>query len=365
MVVFLAAASIAVACGVRFTSAGALLWGLALLLMAAAATRKRTPSGMTAAALILLGLSFADWLTPILFKPGESSFDRIYADGYRANVSDIGAQPNPGTYPSSARASDGRLLYEIHYTIGPDQLRVTPDNPPGPHRVNFLGCSFTYGEGVNDNETLPYFVSRTMQDVHVVNFGFHGYGAHNTLALLESSRNTKGEINFFLGAGFHIERSACHPDWTASAPRYELQGDGSVTRNGKCGDTRGPLDQLKKTAIRYSNIAAAADRFSRTHIGDEDVRLYIAILRRAAELTHARGQKFVIGYITGSEPRLASTSYTDESIMAAFKTFADDVFDARLPRDSRNAIPLDGHPTAFANQKRAVMVAEHLRRFLP
>ncbi|MBK8769462.1 MAG: hypothetical protein IPM06_03410 [Rhizobiales bacterium] len=59
MVVFLAAASIAVACGVRFTSAGALLWGLALLLMAAAATRKRTPSGMTAAALILLGLSFA------------------------------------------------------------------------------------------------------------------------------------------------------------------------------------------------------------------------------------------------------------------------------------------------------------------
>ena len=52
------------------------------------------------------------------------------------------------------------MLHNVTYTTESNGLRVAP-----PWRKNdlagtvlFFGCSFTFGEGLNDSETLPYQV---------------------------------------------------------------------------------------------------------------------------------------------------------------------------------------------------------------
>jgi hypothetical protein len=49
---------------------------------------------------------------------------------------------------------------------------------------HIFGCSFTFREGVEDREAMPYLVGELSKYI-VYNFGFHGYGAHQMLSALE------------------------------------------------------------------------------------------------------------------------------------------------------------------------------------
>jgi hypothetical protein len=104
-------------------------------------------------------------------------------------MTDIGPQARPGAHRVRNLTLNGDVVYDVIY--------------------NFFGCSFTFGEGLNDGETLPHFAGRTLEGVTSKNFGFH-----QALAILQSKRDTSGNINFFLTAPWHAERSACLPEWS-------------------------------------------------------------------------------------------------------------------------------------------------------
>lgn len=55
---------------------------------------------------------------------------------------------------------------------------------PGRANILFYGCSFTFGEGVNEDETIPWYVSGHL-DVRGFNFGSMGAGPADFLANLE------------------------------------------------------------------------------------------------------------------------------------------------------------------------------------
>ena len=63
----------------------------------------------------------------------------------------------------------------------------------GPDRksefVIFTGCSFVFGEGVNDNQTLPYLYGKQNPAVRCYNYGFPGYGTQQMLAVLQQRGN--------------------------------------------------------------------------------------------------------------------------------------------------------------------------------
>ncbi len=52
----------------------------------------------------------------------------------------------------------GATIYDATYSIDRDHLRQTRSCASGP-TVGFFGCSFTFGEGLNDADTLPQQVS--------------------------------------------------------------------------------------------------------------------------------------------------------------------------------------------------------------
>ena len=102
------------------------------------------------------------------------------------------------TLPENALISDeaelaGKLLYQATYTTDAYHRRVTPIAHPE-QRQNFLlffGCSMTFGLGVYDDETMPFYVAQHASNYRPYNYGVAGYGPHHMLAQLQRGNLTK------------------------------------------------------------------------------------------------------------------------------------------------------------------------------
>ena len=55
------------------------------------------------------------------------------------------------------RTDDGHIEFEATYTLDSEGLRTTVTPQEGKPRgcIVFFGCSFTFGDGVDDADTLP------------------------------------------------------------------------------------------------------------------------------------------------------------------------------------------------------------------
>lgn len=62
--------------------------------------------------------------------------------------------------------------------IGQDGLRVSrPElDKKGKHHTAFFGCSYTFGEGINDDETMVYKLNDKYPNEVFDNYGVSGYG---------------------------------------------------------------------------------------------------------------------------------------------------------------------------------------------
>jgi hypothetical protein len=54
-------------------------------------------------------------------------------------------------------------------------------------KVLFLGDSFCFGEGVDDNETVPAYFEKNFKNVSAINLGIHGYGIDQQYLYLKES----------------------------------------------------------------------------------------------------------------------------------------------------------------------------------
>ena len=94
-----------------------------------------------------------------------------YANTYSRLVEGFGSRPNPGSHNVRKLFKDGGVLYDVVYSIGADSYRQ--DLAKGPFDAHIFGGSFTFGEGLNDNETLSSFLLHE-HGINVKNFGVHG-----------------------------------------------------------------------------------------------------------------------------------------------------------------------------------------------
>src|SRR5262245_39695726 len=133
--------------------------------------------------------TFADYREPV--------------QGYRQHDDQIGFGPVPNTVLRIRRIyrPTQEELFDVRYTIGANGLRIASDGrfSAGTGCIWIFGDSFTFGGGLNDEETLPYqlyVMSRGRYRVH--NLAFNGYGPHQMLASLQS--------------GHAARRVDCEPD---------------------------------------------------------------------------------------------------------------------------------------------------------
>jgi hypothetical protein len=296
----------------------------------------------------------------------------IFLDGdFYVHDDVLGWAPNKGIEahaiklgPAGLLNHPAGLLFDTRYTIDSNGLRIAPpyrrDDLAG--TVLFFGCSFTFGEGLKDNETLPYQVgAQSGGRYRTFNFGFEGYSPAQMLAEVEHGIvrrvvDTTPRYAYYVAIPGHVWRVAGLVSWGGHAPRYVLDADGTVHQEGYFEDRR-PLHerlgihrgvrQLKKSAI-WRMLESPDSR-----ITDDDLRLYFAVVRRSQELLNAQypGIQFrVILWPVRNDPAY-------EKLRVGFIRMGIplDVVDDILPgfrTDQSGFIlsPADHHPNAVANR---------------
>lgn len=351
--------------GSAFELALVFLW-LAYL---ASLARGKLRDAIIVACSLVFGLAMLEALS--LKSQGGSP--AVVGKGFFAYKPGIGwGAAGPGSYP--ARKIDGQSgsgIFDVTYTIDNSLLRKTESADSGP-TVAFFGDSITFGEGVNDGETMPQaFADLTNHRLHVLNLGFPGYGPHQVLHALESGTfdaelGPKVRLIVLLTAPWHAERTACKPTYTLRGPRYRLRDD-RIEYDGACSEG---LCLVLREWIQDTALYRAAINPYRQRIDHADVELYIRIVLATIDVaTKKYGAATLIPYLPVGDEYLRWSGFTDASIVERFRAGGASVIDASLAKERAEGaiidIPGDGHPTPFAHLARARSVAAFVARAFP
>ncbi len=193
----------------------------------------------------------------------------------------LGYVPRQGATVQDQAYLDGKLIYHVVYSFDKDGLRITPSFKGQGCRdaVLFFGCSFTFGEGLNDEETMPFLVSQGAK-TQVYNFGFSGYGPHQMLSAIENGLVAlKVECNpkyaIYQTGFFHVARSAGESAWDHHGPKYILNPDGKIKFAGHFDDPPmiRMINGLVDRSATYKNLISQWNLVTKG-----DVERYLAIV---------------------------------------------------------------------------------------
>ncbi len=102
-------------------------------------------------------------------------------------------QLNANTFQNVVAKTNHQLVYDVFYTIDEFSHRRTinpknSQNAPA-ERVATLGCSYTFGEGLNDEQTIASRLNSLSSKLWVTNWGIPGAGTSTVLRQLEENRS--------------------------------------------------------------------------------------------------------------------------------------------------------------------------------
>ncbi len=160
--------------------------------------------------------------------------DEVWEPGPWLYGSDYGYEYLPEVVVEHKKTSYGKPVFSSVFSIDACGHRITPvdHREDRTHFMAFFGCSFTFGQGVNDDETLPAQMARRAPAYMPYNYALPGYGPQQMLLKL-MHYDLRGEIAEKQGVGLylflddHVERaigSMRHiTSWAKGFPCFEEQ----------------------------------------------------------------------------------------------------------------------------------------------
>jgi len=248
----------------------------------------------------------------------------------------------------------------------------TPSRPARSSFVLFFGDSNTFGEGLGQTDTLPYYAGQLAADHRPYNYGVPGYGPQHMLELLNVRRipdevpEPEGHaVYFFIPA--HVARaigsSKVSTGWGRHFPYYRLGPDGGVLTSGDFVHGR-PLTTLLYHFWNESNLAAASGVDLPPRYWDEHYRLTAKILaesgRRLARQVPLQGFHVILAQAYNAPQREVldrmRAALTREGVPVLDYSR---LLDASDPRYRLSDV--DYHNSAAANRAMATQLVSDLR----
>lgn len=165
---------------------------------------------------------------------------------------------------------NGKTIYDVNYKINNYGLRNTnSSNNNSCHCIFFFGCSMIFGQGINDNETLPYLLGeKTNHKYRIYNFGVGGYGPNQILYEIESGgiskivKGCKDNTAIYMGVENHVERATGKLFWQKYSPKYDLIKDKLVYQKSFESGSNAKLiiDDNLKSIMQKSQIYICVNR---------------------------------------------------------------------------------------------------------
>jgi hypothetical protein len=261
----------------------------------------------------------------------------------------LGWKPLPGHYrfgPYSAGAA------AVDVTIQPDGSRKTEAaSSAGRPEVVLVGCSFTMGWAVSDDQTWAWRLQELRPDVEVVNRGVGGYGTLQSLLVLEQLIGREGQRPARVLYGFidHGWRNVAAPIWllalsfnqhTIATPYATLTADGRLERHPPLAYPSLPLHQY------LASVALLEDAWLRWHAeGRQKMsgKVTQGLLKQMADLCHANGIGFSMVLLS-----------VPKGTKAAYERFAKqekiDVIDCNRQLSKDDVVPGEAHPNAAVHR---------------
>ena len=342
------------------------LWGWAaaaivcfILLLRISATRAR------AIVLMAFGVSCAMFLAEAAAAAHNAQrstrrFSRNVSPSLTRPDHELGYVLNPGARVSATRKWADSTLFHVTYTITRDGVRLTRGNAQGDTWL-FMGCSFTFGEGVEDDETLPARFSEQLGwEANVVNLAASGYGPHQMLRMLETGRlggaTAPVKHVIYQAIPHHVVRAAGRTSFDVAGPSYKISGD-SIR-------FAGPFDSSARVRaleiLRKSDLGRILDRrYRAVPASDAEIELYARIVEKAAALSREKlGAPFSVLF-WDDDRDTAPKRVIDRLVSAGIPVIRATSFLTRRELDSLQ-IPFDKHPNPEADRRLAAGLAARL-----
>ena len=171
------------------------------------------------------------------------SFEGSYYTDYLRYDDVVGPKGAPNVRVRSVKRIDGDVIYDATYTTDEFGRRIAYASQP-PKRERFLaffGCSYTFGEGLEDDETLPWQVAAMAPKHRVYNYGCSGYGPQQMLAKLDSGEFAReiaepSGMLVYVFIPHHVRRAIgsmrVATKWGRTFPYYAFDAHHRLVRNG-------------------------------------------------------------------------------------------------------------------------------------
>lgn len=282
------------------------------------------------------------------------------------NIEDplLGYKPRPSSQVRSIQTFQGRPAYDVVYSIDAFSRRMTPgqDGKHAARNLLFFGDSFTFGEGVNDDETMPFYVGQMSPSSQVYNYGYKGYGTHQVLAKLQGGAlpdevpPARETMLIYVFIDEHVQRSigALHSfKWASNTPYYVLEGD-RLVRKGSFRTGRNPLVNVTYDLLAKSEILRFFKVGLPLRASQQDVRLTCRMIEetRREFLRQFPGGQFYVLFYPGAMWTRMMRNFLEPAGVACldYERFVD------FFHEPKYQIPLDRHP----NPRMHHLMAERL-----
>lgn len=127
---------------------------------------------------------------------------------------------------ANSRGNEKTPDYEVTYTIGNNKERYIPISQRPQGKILFLGCSHTFGEGVEDDENYPYLLSKIYWlNWHIENKAVMGWGTSHAYMLLSQeieSDNPPSAVIYGMIPN-HITRNYIRKSWVKRVAQYNRE----------------------------------------------------------------------------------------------------------------------------------------------
>ena len=278
---------------------------------------------------------------------------------------ELGFALKPGARVVHTRKWSDTTLFRVTYTISDAGVRRTRGNERGETWL-FMGCSFTFGEGVEDDETLPARFSEQLGwKANVVNLAVFAYGPHQMSRMLETGR-LGGAVPpvkqvIYQAIPHHVKRASGRAWWDVDGPSYTISDDS--TRFVGPFHSRVGIRALK--IVHRSDLWQILDRRYRAMPpSDAEIELYARIVEKAASLSQKKlGARFSILFWDDDGDRTTQQIF-DRLVSTGLPVIRTTSFLTRRELDSLQ-IPHDRHPTPEVYQRLAAGLAAHFRETAP
>ena len=329
-------------------------------------TRTRSKVVLVNLVAIIVTMTGFEWYlySSRYYKAGR--IENVYYGKYIIDHPDLGYTLGANlSRPNATKYLDGELIYRVSYTTNEHGLRRSMG---GDRAVDYFGCilvyggSYTYGEGLNDDEALPWQIDvQTGRKHRVYNFGLHGYGPHHMLASLESSHTTsivdcenETVVVIYQAIPEHVRRAMGLTSWDEHGPRYLVDNQGVAVHAGYFDEmvSRGHFFHLLDESYIFRAVLGS-NRPRR----EEDFDLFLAIVEKArarsSELFDL--QDFVVLYWD----RVLQDPLTERLSDQGFRIFrVNDILPGSRSNESEYRLAKDRHPSSLANEEMAGFIVD-------